>query len=408
MGAHSSENKPRPLQGVRVIELGSLIAGPFAGHLLADFGAEVIKIETPGKGDELRTWRYVPEETKTSLWWYLQARNKKCITLDLRLPEGQDLMRRLVGVSDALIENFRPGTLDRWGLSFDSVHALNPRIILVSVSGYGQTGPYRTKPGFASVAEGISGIRHLTGYPDRPPVRVGISLADHVAGMHALFGLLMALFYRDARGTGVGQQVDVALHEAMFTFMESMVPEFDVTGAVWERFGTTLPSTAPSNTYPTADGKHVVIGANNDNLFRRLMHAIGRDDLATDARFQNNVLRVHEREFLDGVIAGWTADHRLADIVRIVEECQVPVGPIYTPKEIVKDPQYIEREMLTKAAVPGLGEVMFPGIVPKMSETPGGVDWVGPALGQHNREVYMGILGLGEQEFDELTRKGVV
>lgn len=404
----AQSNKPRPLQGLRVIELGSLIAGPFAGHLLADFGAEVIKIEAPGKGDELRSWRYVPKETSTSLWWYTQARNKKCITLDLRVPEGQDLLRRLLLKSDAVIENFRPGTLEKWGLSFDELKAANPRLIMVSVSGYGQTGPSREKAGFASVAEGISGIRGLTGYPDRPSVRVGISLADHVAGMYALVGLLMALLYRDAKGTGQGQHVDVALYESMFTYMESMVAEYAKTGAIWKRFGTTLPGAAPSNTYPTADGKDVIIGANNDNLFRRLMKAIEREDLLEDPRFKDNLGRVKERDYLDQVIAEWTKRHTLAEVVRIVEGVQIPVGPIFTAADIVKDPQYAARDMILTKEVPGLGEVTMPGIVPKFSETPGGVDWVGPAMGEHNRDVYMGVLGLSQGELDDLAKRGVV
>ena len=432
--------KPRPLAGVRIIELGSLIAGPFAAHLLADFGAEVIKVEPPGKGDELRTWRYVPPGVHSSLWWYYQARNKKGVTLDLRQPEGQALLRRLARLSDAVIENFRPGTLARWGLAYEDLRRENPRLIMVSVSGYGQTGPYKAKPGFASVAEGVAGIRHLTGFPDRPPVRVGVSLGDHIAGMYAALGLLLALYHRDARGAPAGQplhdrtvegrdapagqplhdrtvegrdapagqHVDVALYESIFTFTESLLPEYDVAGRIWERVGTALLSTVPSNTYPTADDRWVIIGANNDNLFHRLTAAMGCPEVADDPRYADNQARIRERERVDGMIAEWTRRHTLEEVVRILEEAQVPVGPIYTAAEIVKDPQYQARDMLLAQHVPGLGPVKFPGIVPKLSETPGGVDASGPALGEHNRYVYGELLGLSEEELADLARKGVI
>lgn len=398
---------PGPMRGVRIIELGSLIAGPFSTHLLADFGAEVIKVEAPGKPDEIRLWRYVPPESDTSLWWHYQSRNKKCITLDLRRPEGQDLLRRLVATADAVVENFRPGTLARWGLGYEQLKEAHPGLIMVSVSGYGQTGPDAAKPGFASVAEGISGLRNLTGFPDRPPVRVGISLGDHVAAMHAAVGLLMALYHRDARG-GEGQQVDVALYESIFTFTESLLPEYDAAGKIWERAGTALGSTAPSNTYPTADGKWVVIGANNDSLFRRLSNAMGKPELADDPCYGDNQCRLQERERLDQLVGDWTSSRNLAEVVAALEAAAVPVGPIYTAAEIVEDRQYQAREMLLEQEVPGVGTVKVPGIVPKLSATPGQVVSSGPAPGEHNREVYSEILGLSEDDIKALEREGII
>ncbi len=396
------------LQDVVVLDLARRYPAAFTSMYLADFGAEVIKVEAPGKGDELRAWRYVPPETGTSLWWYSQARNKKSITLDLRRPEGQGLLRRLAAVSDAMIENFRPGTLERWGLSYPHLREVNPRLVMVSISGYGQTGPYRSKPGFASTAEGLSGIRYLTGYPDRPPVRVGISLGDHVASMYAVFGLLTALYHRDARGAGAGQQVDVALYESMFSFMESLLPEYDVAGRIWERTGAALASAVPTNSYPTADGRYVIIGGNNDSLYRRLMKAVGRDDLAEDPRLQSNVGRLAHRELIDGAIEEWTRRHTLEECVGAIDAAEVPVGPMYTAAEIVKDPQYLEREMIIEQEVPGLGKVKYPGIVPKLSETPGSVEWSGPALGRHNQDVYQGLLGLSDEEYGDLTQRGVI
>lgn len=404
----NASGAPRPLEGLRVIEMGSLVAGPFAGHLLAEFGAEVIKVEAPGSGDELRTWRYVPPETGTSLFWYFLSRNKKCITLNLKTPEGQDLLRRLVRVSDVVVENFRPGVLARWNLSYDHLREVNPAIIVVSISGYGQTGPYRDKAGFGSSAEALSGIRYLTGYPDRPPVRTGVALADEVAGMYAAVAALMAVYYRDIRGSKQGQHIDVALYEAMFSFMDSLVPDYDVTGVIRQPAGTSLGMGAPSNLYRTKDNKYVHIGANNDNTFRRCMEAIGRPDLAEDPRFQSNHGRVKEVRFLDGVIEDWTQQHTMQEVCEVMDRAGVPTAPIYTAEDIVKDPHYRAREMLLELTVPGLGPVKFPGVVPKFSLTPGRVEWLGPALGEHNRDVYQGLLGLSERELEGLREKGVI
>lgn len=406
-GKSTLEPRRGPMRGLRILELGSLIAGPFATHLMADFGAEVIKIEAPGKPDEIRLWRYVPPESGTSLWWHYQSRNKKCVTLDLRRPAGQDLLRRLVAKSDAVVENFRPGTLERWGLSYPQLKEVNPGIIMVSVSGFGQTGPLASQPGFASVAEGISGLRHLTGFPDRPPVRVGISLGDHIAAMYAAVGLLMALYHRDARG-GEGQHIDVALYESIFTFTESLLPEYDVAGRIWERTGTTLGSTAPSNTYPTKDGKWVVIGANNDNLFRRLCRAMGREEMADDPCYRDNQCRLERRDYLDQVVAAWTSSLDLVEVVRALEAAEVPAGPIYTAAEIVNDRQYQARDMIITQQVPGLGPVKYPGIVPKFSATPGEVVSSGPAPGEHNREVYGQVLGLNGDEIAALEAEGII
>lgn len=391
-----------------MVEMGSLVAGPFAGHLLAEFGAEVIKIEAPGAGDELRKWRHVPPETGTSLFWYFLARNKKCVTLNLRTPEGQDLLRRLVRVSDVVIENFRPGVLARWNLAYEHLCEVNPRIIVVSISGYGQTGPYRDKAGFGSSAEALSGIRYLTGYPDRPPVRTGVALADEVAGMYAAVAALMAVYYRDVRGTGQGQHVDVALYEAMFSFTDSLVPDYDVTGVIRQPAGTSLGMGAPSNLYRTSDGKYVHIGANNDNTFRRCMEAIGRPDLAGDPRFQSSQGRLKEVKYLDSVIEEWTRRHTMTEVCDVMDRAGVPAAPIYTAEDIVRDPHYRARGMLLELQVPGLGRVKFPGVVPKFSLTPGRVDWIGPALGEHNREVYQGLLGLSDAELRALEEKGII
>jgi crotonobetainyl-CoA:carnitine CoA-transferase CaiB-like acyl-CoA transferase len=395
-----------PLAGVRVLELGTMLAGPFTARLLGEFGAEVIKVEPP-TGDPLRGWRLL-DESGTSVWWYVQSRNKKCVTLDLRKPRGQELARRLAAVSDVAIENFKPGTLERWGLGYDALRALNPRLVLVRISGYGQTGPEREKPGFGAIGEAMGGLRYVTGYPDRPPPRVGISLGDAVAALHAALGAVMALYRRDAGGSGAGQVVDVALYEAVFNLMEGLVPEYDKFGFVRERSGSALPGIAPSNTYPCSDEKYVVIGANSDSLYVRLMETVERPDLAADPELQANAGRVRRIDEIDGAIGAWTRQRPLAAVVRAMEAAGIPVGPIYSAAEIVADPQYQARGMIETVEVPGLGPLRIPGVVPRLSDTPGGTRWPGPPLGAHNAEVYGDLLGLDAAELAALRADGVI
>ena len=404
-----------PLRGYRVLELGNLIAAPYASRLFAEFGAEVIKVERPRGGDELRRWRLTRGDT--SMFWYLQGRNKKSITLDLRHPDGQALALDLVRRCDVVIENFRPGTLEGWNLGYAVLRAANPGVILVRISGYGQTGPYRDRPGFANVAEALGGIRHLTGYPDRPPVRAGISLGDSLAGLFGVVGALMALLHRergrrDGDGTGEGQVVDVALYEAVFAMLESTVPEYDAYGTIRERTGNTLPGIAPSNIYPCREGKWIVIGANADGLFKRLMVAIGRPDLADEPRFADNPSRARASEELDAIIAAWASQHTLDEATAALVAAGVPGGPIYDAADMVADPHFAARDMFEAHTV-ALGpdearEVRFPGIVPKLSATPGGVTWPGPALGAHNDEVYRDLLGLRPEHLAALRADGVI
>lgn len=408
-----------PLAGFRVLELGNMIAAPYGGKIFADFGAEVIKVEQPGIGDELRRWRLF--RAQTSLWWCVQSRNKKSITLDLRQSQGQEIALELVRRSDVVLENFRPGTLEKWNLGFEAMQRANPDVILVRISGYGQTGPYRDRPGFGGVAEAFGGIRNLTGHPDRPPTRVGVSLGDSLAGMFGVIGALMALLHqerarRDPRwagdGAGRGQVIDVALYEAVFALLESTLPEFDAYGIVRQRTGNRLPGVAPSNTYPCREEKWVVIGGNADAIFLRLMRAIGRADLADDPRFRDNPGRAQHQEFLDQAITDWTSRHSLEDVIDVLVEAGVPAGPIYDAPAIASDAHYAAREMLEAHEVTiGPGErkmIRFPGTVPKLSRTPGATRWLGPELGAHNDEVYRGLLQLSPQRIEELKREGVI
>jgi formyl-CoA transferase len=379
----------RPLAGLKVLELGQLIAGPFAGKVLAEFGAEVIKIEPPalGKdpgGDPLRQWRLLHEGT--SLWWYVQARNKKSVTANLRVVEGQEIARRLARDADIVIENFRPGTLEKWGLGYDVLSTGNPGLILLRLSGFGQTGPYRDQPGFGAVGESMGGMRHVTGFPERPPVRMNISIGDALAALHGVIGVLMALHHRDAHG-GNGQVVDVALYEAVFNMMESLIPDYDLHGDIRGRIGTGLTNIVPSNTYTARDGHSVVIAGNGDSIYKRLMHAIGRDDLGLDPELATNVGRVKRTAAIDGAIGEWAAAHDLDDILHALKAADVPHGKIYTAADIVDDPQYLAREMIRQITLADGTPLKMPGIVPKLSETPGGMDWVGPALGEHTDEV---------------------
>lgn len=401
-----NSNARGPLSGLKVLELGSLLAGPYAARLLAEYGAEVIKVEPPDGGDPLRVWRVVHEGT--SLWWYSQSRNKRCITLDLSKPRGQELARRLAARADVLVENFRPGTLERWGLGWDDLHRLNPRLVMVRISGYGQTGPLRDKPGFASIAESMAGLRYITGYPDLPPVRVGVSIGDSIAGLFAVIGALGAIYNRDVLATGEGQMVDVALYEAVFALMESMLSEYDFAGIVRERSGAAMPGITPSNTYPCRDGKYVIIGGNSDSIFRRLMEAVGRPDVAADPRFADNAGRSRQGDYLDGLITDWTSQHTLEECVSTLDAASVPVGPIFSIADIVRDPQYAARGTIEEVDAPGIGKLKVPGIVPQFSGTPPSTAWPGPPLGAHNAEVYQGILGLSESELAELKVEGVI
>ncbi|WP_026565299.1 CaiB/BaiF CoA transferase family protein [Bacillus sp. UNC41MFS5] len=379
-----------PLDGIKVLELGNFVAAPFAGKIFGEFGAEVIKVEDPKSGDSIRNWRVMHKGT--SLWWYVHARNKKSITLNLREAEGQEMVRELVKDADVVIENFRPGTLEKWGIGYENLKKINPSIIMTRISGYGQTGPYRDKVGFGSVAESMGGLRYLTGFPDRPPVRVGLAIGDSIAGLYAVNGTLMALRARDIDPLKRGQYVDVALTEAVFSLLEGVLPEYDLKGIVRERTGATLEGIAPSNTYPCADGKYIVIAANSDGIFKRFMEAIGRTDLAEDPNLSNNQGRSQQAEQLDQIIEMWTKLYPQKEVQRILDEAGVPVGPIYSIEDIVNDEQFQAREMLQTVTLPTGEEVLVPGIVPKLSETPGSMEWIGPKLGQHNEEILGQIL----------------
>jgi len=393
-----------PLNGVRVIEIGTLIAAPFAARLMGEFGAEVIKIESMGQGDPLRKWRKLHEGT--SLWWYLQSRNKKSLSLNLKSSEGIEIVKRLAESADVLIENLRPGALEKLGLGWDVLHALNPKLTLVRISGYGQSGPYRDRPGFGAIGEAMGGIRYTTGTPGSPPARVGVSLGDSLASMHAVMGALMSLL-RVKTGQGDGQIVDVSLVESVFNVMESLVPEYDMLGHVRERTGGALPGIAPSNTYPTAEGAFVVIAGNSDPIFKRLMHTIGRPDLAEAPEFAQNDGRAAQSDMLDAAISAWSSSLPIDDVLQALEQAEVPAGRIYNVADIVADPHYQAREMILDAQLPGGASVKMPGIVPKLSETPGTVNWQGPALGQHTDSV-LGDLGLTAADIAQLKTDGVV
>ncbi len=343
----------------------------------------------------------------TSLWWYVQSRNKKSITLDLKSAEGQEIIKRLVKEVDIVVENFRPGTLEKWGIGYEELKKINPKLVMVRISGYGQSGPYKDKPGFGSIGEAMGGIRYLTGYPDLPPTRVGISLGDSVSSLYAVIGALMALRHREVNG-GNGQVVDVALYESIFSLMESMVPEFDMFKHIRERTGSTLPGIAPSNIYLSKDGKYIVIGANGDSIYKRLMNLMGRTDLAEDERFQTNEGRAKHMEYLDQEIENWTKQYDIKEALRLLDEAGIPSGPIYNIEDMTKDPHFIARNMFEQVDVEGLGKLKVPGIIPKLSETPGGIEWAGPKLGQHNEEVIKQVAGLSDEQYEKLQQLGVL
>lgn len=387
-----------PLNGVRVIEMGSLIAGPYAGAVLAQFGAEVIKIEPPGIGDPLRKWRKMDGDT--SLWWYSQSRNKKSLTLNLKDPNGQEVLRDLVKDADVLVENFRPGTLEKWNLGWEVLSAINPKLVMLRVSGYGQTGPFADKPGFAAIAEAIGGLRYLIGYPDRAPVRTGVSIGDTLASLYGVIGTMIAL--RHAEQTGEGQVVDVSLIESVLAVTESLVPEYGVDGTVRERTGSSLPGIAPSNTYLTRDGRYLVLAANGDSIFQRLMHAIGRPDVATDERFKHNDGRAVASDELDEILGAWSASVSLSQALDVLEQASVPASGINSISEVFEDQQFKARGSIEHHTLKSGLNLYMPSAVPRLTKTPGGTQWLGPSLGEHNREV-LKALGLGEEMIRKVT-----
>ncbi|HEY6897531.1 MAG TPA: CaiB/BaiF CoA-transferase family protein [Rhodocyclaceae bacterium] len=395
---------PKPLQGLRVVEFGTLIAGPFCTRILAEFGAEVIKIEAPGEGDPLRKWRKMYGDT--SLWWYVQARNKQSVTANLKHPKGQEAVRKLIATADIVVENFRPGVLEKLGLGWDVLSALNPGLVMVRLSGFGQTGPMASQPGFGAIGESMGGLRYITGFPDRPPVKTGISIGDSIAALWGALGALMALRHREVSG-GKGQVVDVALYEAVFAMMESLVPEFDVFGFIRERTGNIMPGITPSNTYTTRDGKHVAIGANGDAIFKRLMAAIGRQDLADDSSLADNAGRNTRATEIYGVIADWVAAHDEEEVLRIATAAETPASRIYSVADMFSDPQYLAREMLVAAQLPDGRDFRMPGIVPRLSATPGATEWIGPELGAHT-DLVLASLGYAQSEIDALRAEGAI
>jgi formyl-CoA transferase len=399
------KNTPKlgPLQGLKVIELGQLIAGPFAAKTLADFGAEVIKVEPPGAGDPLRKWRLLKDGT--SVWWQIQSRNKRSVALDLKEPEAQDIVRQLAQDADVLIENFRPGAMEAWGLGPDALQALNPRLIMLRISGYGQTGPYRDKPGFGVVAEAMSGLRHLTAEPGRVPVRVGVSIGDTLASLHGVIGILMALHERQR--SGLGQVIDVALYEAVFNCMESLLPEYSAFGAVRQAAGSALPGIAPSNAYRCQGDAYVLIAGNGDSIFKRLMHSIGRDDLGQDPALKDNSGRVQAVEEIDAAIGAWTAEHDIVDVLRALDEAAVPAGRIYNVADIAADPHYQARGMIEQIQLDDGSSLSLPGIVPKLSRTPGGHARNAPDIGQDTDAVLQEI-GLSADQIQALKARGIV
>ena len=412
------DKKPTgPLAGIKVLELGTLIAGPFCARLLGEFGAEVIKIESPQGGDPIRQWRVLKDGN--SLWWSVQSRNKKSITLNMKDQRAQDIARRLALDADIVIENYRPGVLEKWGLGYEQLKAINPALIMVRLSGYGQTGPMRDAPGFGAIGESMGGIRYVSGHPDRPPVRIGISIGDSIASLHGAMGALMALRHRDVTGgrwngqagaacnAGQGQMVDVALYEAVFNMMESLVPEYDHAGVVRERTGGALPGIVPSNTYTTAEGENIVIAGNGDAIFKRLMSAIGRDDMAHDPQLVNNAGRVPRTEEIDEAIQAWCSTQHIDAALATLQAADVPVSKIYSVRDMLHDPQFLARSMFEQHLFKDGTPVKLPAVTPKLSETPGGTRWIGPELGEHTDEV-LASLGCSPEQIAALRSEGVL
>lgn len=394
----------KPLEGVRVLELGQLIAGPFAAKILGEFGAEIIKIEPPKTGDPLRKWRLL--HNGTSVWWEVQSRNKQSVTLDLRQPEAQDVVRKLVATADVVVENFRPGTLEGWGLGWEHLHALNPRLIMLRVSGYGQTGPYRDRPGFGVVGEAMGGLRHLSGEPGRPPVRVGVSIGDSLSALHGVIGVLLALRQRDHNG-GDGQYIDVALYESVFNMMESLLPEYSVFNEVRQPAGSSLPGITPSNAYLCSDGRYALIAGNGDSIFKRLMAAIGQPDAADNPDYAHNDGRARHAVVIDGLIGDWTRQHTLDDVLAALHQARIPAGRVYDIADICADPHYRARNMLLDGELDDGTPVTLPGIVPKLSATPGGVRRRAPKLGQ-DTDTVLEQLGIDAQTRKNWRDQGII
>ncbi|MGV8871199.1 MAG: CaiB/BaiF CoA transferase family protein [Rhodococcus sp. (in: high G+C Gram-positive bacteria)] len=400
-----SESNPGPLSDLRVVEMGQLLAGPFCGQLLADFGAEVIKLEPPGKGDPMRQWGREKPHGK-SLWWPVVARNKKSVTCNLRTEEGQSLARSIIGKSDIVVENFRPGTLERWGLGYEELRAMDPRLIMARVTGYGQDGPYAPRAGFGSIGEAMGGIRYVTGNPDLPPSRAGISLGDSLAAVFATIGVLTAVHHRER--TGRGQLVDSAIYEAVLAMMESLLPEYEIGGYQRERTGSVLPNIAPSNVYPTRGGEMILVAANQDSVYGRLVTAIGRTDLISDPRYVDHASRGANMDELDAIIGAWTADLGTDEVLDILHGAGVPAGRIYTARDMFDDPHFAARDAIVRLAHPDFGEIPMAGVVPKLSDSPGSVRHVGPELGEHNTDIYGSLLGLTESEQAALADRGTI
>jgi formyl-CoA transferase len=413
----SKSASPGPLAGIKVLELGTLIAGPFCSRMLAEFGADVVKIESPDGGDPIRQWRVLKDGT--SLWWSVQARNKKSLTLNLKDPRGQKIAKQLALEADIIIENYRPGVLEKWSLGYEQLKAENSATIMVRLSGFGQTGPLKDQPGFGAIGESMGGMRYVSGHPDRPPVRIGISIGDSVAALHGVIGAMMALRHRDATGgrwngksgdasvAGQGQMIDVALYEAVFNMMESLVPEYDYAGVVRERTGGALPGIVPSNTYATGDGENVVIAGNGDAIFKRLMLAMGRDDLAQDPQLARNDGRVPRTAEIDDAIQSWCATQTIESALATLQAADVPAGKIYSVRDMMTDPQFLARGMFEQHAFADGTPIKLPAITPKLSETPGQTKWLGPLLGEHTDQVLQ-TLGYGDADIAELRRDGVV
>ena len=401
-----NDQAPRPLEGIRVLEVGQLLAGPFAGCMLAYYGAEVIKVEPPGDGDPLRQWRELDDDG-TSYWWRSLGRNKKCVTADLRSEEGRDLVGKLALKCDVLIENFRPGVMEKWGLGPADLWKDNPALVYARISGYGQDGPYASKPGFASVCEGVGGLRYVNGKPGEAPMRPNLSLGDTVAGLHTALGIVMACLHQ-ARNPGTkGQVIDTALYEATFNLLEGVVPEYDGAGVVREPSGSTLTGIVPTNTYRCSDGKFIIIGANGDSIFRRLCETMGRPEMGSDPRLENNAGRVQHEAEIDAVIEDWTGSMDASQALELLEKARVPSGPIYNVADMLADPHFNARGLFEDVDVNG-EPLKVPAIIPKLSETPGRTDWAGPEVGAFNREVYGELLGLSDEELDSLAAKGIL
>lgn len=393
-----------PLSDLRVLELGTLLAGPFCGQILGDMGAEVIKVEPPNQGDPMRVWGR-QKQGDPSLWWPVVARNKKAVTLDLRQAEGQQVLRELAGTADFLLENFRPGTMEKWGLGWSELHAINPRLIMIRVSGFGQTGPYAHRAGFGAIGEAMGGLRYVVGDPSTPPSRMGISIGDSLAATFAAIGGLSALHYREK--TGRGQVVDSAIYESVLNMMESLITEFDRTGYIRERTGATLPNVAPSNVYPTRDGL-VLIAANQDTVFGRLCEAMSRPDLPASPHYNSHQARGTRQKELDDLITGWTQQRTTREVLDLMDRHGVPAGQIYRAPEMLEDPQFQARDAIISVEHPQFGTLRMQNVAPKLSETPGGVHSPSPALGQHNEEVYLGLLGMPRERFEQLRSRKVI